>query len=83
MKRKILIISLIIITLISCILYYTYAIDITMEKTSSSEADLAYNININDTDGRSITVNSNTIINSIYSYNSILFSVKSFNIAIE
>ena len=60
MKRKILIISLIIITLISCILYYTYAIDITMEETSSSEADLAYNININDTDGRSITVNSNT-----------------------
>ncbi len=60
MKKKILIISLIIITLISCILYYTYAIDITMEETSSSEADLAYNININDTDGRSITVNSNT-----------------------
>ena len=60
MKRKILIISLIIITLISCILYYTYAIDITMEETSSSDADLAYNININDTDGRSITVNSNT-----------------------
>ena len=60
MKKKILIISLIIITLISCVLYYTYAIDITMEETSSSEADLAYNININDTDGRSITVNSNT-----------------------
>lgn len=32
---------------------------------------------------KSLTVNSNTIINSIYSYNSILFSVKSFNIAIE
>ena len=60
MKKKILIISLIIITLISCILYYTYAIDITMEETSSSEADLAYNININDTDGRSITVSPNT-----------------------
>ena len=60
MKRKILIISLIIITLISCILYYTYAIDITMEETSSSDADLAYNININDTDGRSITVSPNT-----------------------
>ena len=60
MKRKILIISLIIITLISCILYYTYAIDITMEETSSTEADLAYNININDTDGRSITVSPNT-----------------------
>ncbi len=60
MKRKILIISLIIITLISCVLYYTYAIDITMEEASSSDADLAYNININDTDGRSITVSSNT-----------------------
>ncbi len=60
MKKEILVISLIVVTLISCILYYTYAIDITMEETSSTEADLAYNININDTDGRSITVSPNT-----------------------
>ena len=43
MKKKILIISLIVIALISCILYYTYAIDITIEKTSSTDSDLAYN----------------------------------------
>ena len=61
MKKKLLVISLIVVTLISCILYYTYAIDITMEESSSStEADLAYNININDTNGRSITVSPNT-----------------------
>ena len=60
MKKEILVISLIVVTLISCILYYTYAIDITMEETSSTEADLVYNININDTDGRSITVSPNT-----------------------
>ena len=60
MKKKILIISLIVIALISCILYYTYAIDITIEKTSSTDSDLAYNIDINDTNGRSITVSSNT-----------------------
>ena len=46
MKKKILIISLIVIALISCILYYTYAIDITIEKTSSIDSDLAYNTTV-------------------------------------
>ena len=60
-KKKIGIIALAIglLLLISLALYYTYAIDITMKPTTGDN-DLAYNIDINDTDGRSITVNSNT-----------------------
>ena len=60
-KKKIGIIALVIglLLLISLALYYTYAIDITMKPTTGDN-DLAYNIDINDTDGRSITVNSNT-----------------------
>ena len=54
MRKKIIIIIFILL-LISVSLYYTYAVDVSMEDTKGS-ADLTYNIDIKDSTGRSITV---------------------------
>ena len=55
MKKKIVIITIFILILITLSLYYTYATDVSME-SSTGEVDLTYNIDIKDTSGRSITV---------------------------
>ena len=56
MKKKLIIITIFILLLISISLYYTYAIDITIEEVSSSNADLTFNINIEDISSRTISV---------------------------
>ena len=49
MKKKLIIIIVFILLLISLSLYYTYAIDVTIEEVeNSSNADLTFNINIED-----------------------------------
>ena len=55
MKKKIVIITIFILILITLSLYYTYATDVSMDNTTG-EVDLTYNIDIKDTSGRSITV---------------------------
>ena len=54
-KRRIIILILLITTLIILSLFYTYAIDVKMDKTTGT-ADLTFNINITDTNGKTITV---------------------------
>ena len=59
MKKHIYIITSIILLLITMSLYYTYAIDVTVDKienSSNSNADLTFNINLKENNGRSITV---------------------------
>ena len=54
-KRTIIILLVFLVTLISLALFYTYAIDVKMDKTTG-DADLTFNINITDTNGRTVTV---------------------------
>ena len=54
-EKKLIIITIFILILITLSLYYTYATDVSMDSTTG-DADLTYNIDIKDTSGRSITV---------------------------
>ena len=54
-KKTILILIIFIVILIAFTLFYTYAIDIKMDRTVG-DADLTFNINITDTNGRIVTV---------------------------
>lgn len=57
MKKKLIIITVFILLLISLSLYYTYAIDVTIDEVeSSSNADLTFNIKIEENSSRTISV---------------------------
>ena len=59
MKRGILILFTFILTLVVLSLFYTYAIDVKMDKTTG-DADLTFNINITSTSGTTVTVPAKT-----------------------
>lgn len=55
MKKKLLLIIIFIVALIGLILYYTYAIDVSMDKTTGA-VDLVLNVDIKNPSNRTVTV---------------------------
>ena len=54
-KRKFIILTILVVVLISLSIFYTYAYNVTINKTTGT-ADLTYNIDITDTSGTTVTV---------------------------
>ena len=56
-KSRVIIVLLLVISLITVVLYQTFATDITMNKTNVAGVDLSYTFDITDTTGRVVNVN--------------------------
>ena len=57
-KSRVIIVLLLVISLITVVLYQTFATDITMNKTNVAGVDLSYTFDITDTTGRVVNVKS-------------------------